>query len=107
MLSPYYFHLSEFEINNSNWDCNKCMIIKTATIFPFGLEEDMDIENIMNTDSIKALDNLPSYEITSKAISFDALKGNGLDENFIYIITMHMNLKLWNLRTLSIFSILT
>ena len=43
----------------------------------------MDIENIMNTNSIKALDNLPSYEITSEAISFDALKGNDLDEKFI------------------------
>ena len=55
------FYLSEFEINNFNWICNKCRIIKTATIFPFGLEEDMDIENIMNTNSVKTLDNLSSY----------------------------------------------
>ena len=69
------YYLSEFENNNSNCHCNKCRIIKTATISPFGLEDDMDIENIMNTNSIKALYNLPSYEITSKPISFDALKG--------------------------------
>ena len=53
----------------------------------------------MNTNSIKALDTLPSYEITPKAICFDALEGNDLDEN----ITLHMNFNLWNL----IFSILT
>ena len=30
-------NLSEYEINNSTWDCSKCMIIKTSKIFPFGL----------------------------------------------------------------------
>ena len=97
------FHLSEFEINNSK-------IIKTATIFPFGLEEDMDRENIMNTNSTKALENLPSYEITSKAISFDALKGNDLNENLIYNINSHYY-SAYEFQSLefkdSIFSILT
>ena len=103
-------HLSEFEIYNSNWDCNKCRIIKTATIFHFGLEDDKDIENIMNINSIKTLDNLPSYEMTSEVISFDTLEDNNLDENFVSNIDSRyysMNFNLWNLRTLSIFSILT
>ena len=79
-------NLSEYEINNSTWDCSKCRIIKTSKIFPFGLEDDNDIQNIMNTDSMKLLDNLPNFDIMSKAASFDPLKGNDLNENMVYNI---------------------
>ena len=37
----------------------------------------------MNTNSMKTLDNLPNFEIISKASKFDHLKDNGLDENMI------------------------
>ena len=67
-------NLSEYEINNSTWDCSKCRIIKTSKFFPFGLEDDNDIQNIMNTDN---------FDIMSKAASFDSLKGNDLDENMV------------------------
>ena len=75
--------LSDKEIDNCEWLCNKCQIIKTAQIFPFGLENNQELLNITHSDSMKALENLPSYEITSQAANFDALKPSNIDENII------------------------
>ena len=75
--------LSEIEIDELEWFCNKCQILKTAQIFPFGLEDNNEIHNIMSVDSMKALENLPSYDITSKASNFQSLKQSNIDENII------------------------
>ena len=69
--------------DKTKWCCNKCFVIKNATIFPYGLENNVDLISIINCDSMQSLENLPSYEITSKACCFDSLKQSDLDENII------------------------
>ena len=66
--------LNEDEIETKQWLCNKCQISNMAQLFPFGLENNDEIVYIMNSDSLKYLENLPSYEITSKAYNIDSLK---------------------------------
>ena len=75
--------VSDMEIGKKEWLCNKCKILKTADIFPFGLEDYLEILNIMNDDSMKALENLPNYEIASKITIFESLKESDIDENII------------------------
>ena len=58
-----------------------------ATIFPFGLEDNHELLNIVNTDSIKSLDYLPSYGIVSKAHNIEALNQYDVDANIINNIT--------------------
>ena len=66
-----------------DWFCNKCLILKTAQIFPFGLENNQELQDIMQTDSMKMLDNLPNFEITSKALRIDQFQQNDIDENIV------------------------
>ena len=61
---------------------------------------------------MKSLENLPSYEITSKACCFDSLKQSDLDENIItnidsrfHVITQLMISKFKNLNTNNNFNI--
>ena len=75
--------LSEAEIERIVWHCNKCQIANLAKIFPFGYESNYDLENIMNVDSLKVLDNLPTYEIASKASEVEATNKFDIDENTI------------------------
>ena len=77
------FSLSEIDIDNKEWFCIKCQILTSAQNFPFGLESNHDVINILNTDSMNALENLPSYEITSKAVKFSSLKQYDIDENIV------------------------
>ena len=48
------------------WLCNKCQISNRAKIFLFGLETNFELNNIIQSDSLKILENLPSYEVFSK-----------------------------------------
>ena len=75
--------LSDFEIDNIEWSCNKCVLSKIADIFPFTNLSNHDFNNILNTDSLKALENLPSFEITSKAYDIDSLNQFDIDVNII------------------------
>ena len=43
--------LDDDEIDVIDWFCNKCQISKLAQLFPFGLENDHNLINIMNSDS--------------------------------------------------------
>ena len=71
------------EITNITWFCNKCQISNMAKVFPFGLEDNHDLQNILNSDSLKVLESLPSYETTSKAYSIYSLSQFDIDENII------------------------
>ena len=75
--------LTETEIDNNKWLCNKCLISNMAKNFPFGLESNYELQNILNTDSLKTLDNLPNYDIISKASDIETLKQFDIDENTI------------------------
>ena len=65
--------LAESEIEKIEWLCNKCQISSIAKNIPFGLETNYEMLNIINTDSLKTLDNLPNYDIVSKASDIEAL----------------------------------
>ena len=71
------------DVAKTEWNCNKCIILKMANIFPFGLENDYALESIMNCENLKILEKLPSYEIISKAYGINSLKNGDLDENII------------------------
>ena len=66
-----------------DWHCNKCKILKLANIFPFGLVDNSDLFHILNSDSLKSLDNLPTYDIASKAHNIDSLNQHDIDINCI------------------------
>ena len=70
-------------IQDIEWLCNKCHISNMAQIFPFGLENNHDLQNLLQSDSLKTLENLPSYEIISKASDIDALKQFDVDDNTV------------------------
>ena len=36
--------------DKTKWCCNKCLIIKNATIFPYGLENNVDLISRINCD---------------------------------------------------------
>ena len=61
--------LNHEEIDAKIWFCNKCQISNMAQLFRFGLENNYDLQNIMNSDSLKSLENLPPLNTTSKAYS--------------------------------------
>ena len=52
------------EIDAKIWFCNKCQISNMAKLFLSGLENNYDLQNIMNSDSLKALENLPYIKST-------------------------------------------
>ena len=79
--------ISPEEIAAKTWFCNKCQISNMAQVFPFGLQSNHDLQNIMNSDSLRFLENLPSYITTSKAYSIDSLSEFDIDEN----ITTNIN----------------
>ena len=54
-----------------------------AETFPFGLESNYDLINIMTTESLKSLKNLPTYEITSKANNTDFTNQYDIDDNIV------------------------
>ena len=46
--------LSVDEITKAKWNCNECIILNMANIFPFGLENDYALESIMNCGNLKS-----------------------------------------------------
>ena len=82
-LIDHNLFISEDKIMDNPWHCNKCVIANMAAIFPFGLETDISLSNIMNTDSLEILDHLPSYNHISQACKVDSLTPNDPDENLV------------------------
>ena len=63
---------SEEQSEGNIWCCNKCLISNNmAEKFPFGLESNYDLINIITSDSLKFLKNLHTDEIASKACKID------------------------------------
>ena len=78
-------------------------------LFPFGYENNYELQNIINTDNLKSLENLPSYKIASKAYDIDFLKQHDIDDNVIaninsryYLVNGFTNIKNNN-KTFSIY----
>ena len=68
--------------NNLNWVCTKCEILNLANTFPFGLLDNYDLQHIINSDNLNSLNNLPTYDITSKAHNIAFLNQFDIDKNF-------------------------
>ena len=75
-MIEYNSTLNDEEIENCEWLCSKCQILKTSQIFPYGLESNRVINY---ADSMKSLENLPTFDITSQASNFDSLKQYDID----------------------------
>ena len=73
--------LPDEQIESKSWFCNKCQIFE---IFRFGLEDNHDLLNILNSDSIKSLDYLLSYDIASKALNIQTLNQYDVDANIFH-----------------------
>ena len=54
-----------------------------AEKFPYGLESNYDLINIMTTDSLKSLKILPTYKIASKAYKIDSMNQYDIDDNIV------------------------
>ena len=59
------------------------MISNMAKKFSFSLESNYDLINIMTTESLKSLKNLPTDEITSKAYNIDVTNQYDIDDNIV------------------------
>ena len=95
--SPVNFHLwfkLTIQIHNHNTrskyisidnliTTNNLFILKTSQIFPYGLESNIELLNINYADSMKSLENLPTFDITLQAANFDSLKQYDIDDNII------------------------
>ena len=75
--------LTDEEIESQNWFCCKCEISNLAEIFPFGLQDNYEIINILNADSLKFVGNLPSFETISKVREIESLNQYDIDENIV------------------------
>ena len=75
--------LTDEEIQAKKWKCSKCLILNLAKKIPFGQQSNYELIHMINNDIMKALDNLPSYDIVSKASDFESLKQTDIDENII------------------------
>ena len=52
-------------IVNEEWNCLNCTITERASIFPFGLESNYDLNCINFSNSMKFLKMIPEFEIAS------------------------------------------
>ena len=75
--------LHDEQIDEIDWLCNRCLISNMAEKFPFGLESNYDLINIMTTESLKSLKNLHTYVITSKANNTDFTNQYDIDDNIV------------------------
>ena len=82
-LIDHNLGISDEKILEEQWHCNKCNISNMAQIFPFGLETNTNLSNLMNTDSLEILDRLPSFEHTSQACQVNSLSACDPDENIV------------------------
>ena len=72
---------SAINIIDSNWSCKTCKTLANAEIFPFGSLDNYDLSNTFNYNSSQLLDNLPSFDTTSKATKINSLADNDIDSN--------------------------
>ena len=75
--------LTDEEIQAKKWKCSKCVILNLAKNFPFVQQSNYELINIINNDTMKALEHLPSYDIVSQASDFESLIQADIDENII------------------------
>ena len=52
--------LNHKEIEANTWFCNKCQISNMVQLFLFGLGDNHDLQNIINSTPLNFLENLPS-----------------------------------------------
>ena len=61
--------------------CQNCVMTERAFVFPFGFEDNHDLNNILSSDSMEIFDKLPNFEIKSRASEIGNLKKHDVDAN--------------------------
>ena len=67
--------------DNEPWQCLVCTIRYHHIIFPFILSNDVDLDNIINSDSMNMYEMLPKFEIIAEISKFSNLGNNDIDTN--------------------------
>ena len=78
-MKQHSISMNGSETHPIKWNCRNCEITNRAKIFPFGLEDNYELANIVNSDSMEILSKLPSFEIASKACDIDSIKKIDID----------------------------
>ena len=63
------------------WNCMICVTKQRAEIFPFGLLDNHDLNNVIQVNSFNSLKNIPSIDIFSKSQKYDSLSNSNIDNN--------------------------
>lgn len=63
------------------WFCLKCRIRSNHIIFPFTLCDNVLLDNIANSDSMRFLETLPTFDTLSEISKFNNLKASDIDAN--------------------------
>ena len=67
--------------NDFSWQCLVCRIRFSCSIFPFTLSDITELQNIQNSNSMRMLNSLPTFEILTEVSKFANLGCNDIDLN--------------------------
>ena len=86
-----YEELQKIE-NYIFWHCLVCRIRFSCSIFPFTLSDSIELQNIHNSNSMRMLNSLPTFEIVTEVSKFANLDCNDVDIN----ITNNINCRYYS-----------
>ena len=78
--------------NDFSWHCLVCRIRLSCSIFPFTLSDSIELQNIQNSNSMRMLNSLPTFEIVYEVSKFANLDCNDVDLN----ITNNINCRYYS-----------
>ena len=58
-------------IENEIWECLNCIINQRAIIFPFGLEDNLNLRNLNTLNTKKLIDTVPQFKIVQEDIKYN------------------------------------
>ena len=89
--------------NSNDWHCLLCKVKENLNNFPFTLCDDIEIQNINNSNSLRFCESLPTFEVVSEVSKFSILTCNEVNYNLpvrttckYYSINEFQNLKTLN-----------
>ena len=60
-----------------------CRIRLSCSLFPFTLSDSIELQNIQNSNSMRMLDALPTFEVVNEVSKFANVDCNDVDLNII------------------------
>ena len=67
--------------NSDSWHCLVCKVKANHNTFPFTLCDDIEIQNINNSNSIRYCESLPAFEVVNEVSKFSNQSNNEVDYN--------------------------